>query len=1143
MRGRSMNGRWRRAAQRALVGCALLALSGSVTVTVASPGGGQPGDPALVPVAQAEGRSAGGATWVTLLTGDRVLMAEVGGDLDVMTVDPGPGRDGVGFHRYEGADGEHVVPLDAAPLLGRDQLDERLFAVSALVEAGYDDRSRPDLPLIVAAAGDAPVDAAAARTRLTTAGATPTDELPSIGAVAVQAPKARAGELWEQVTRGTAPASRAGEEGAGAEPGTGTGTDPELAPELTRIWLDGPVRPTLDESVPQIGAPAAHAAGHTGAGAVVAVLDTGIDEAHPDLADAIVGAQDFTGLGTGPAGAHDGHGHGTHVASIVTGSGAASGGRYAGVAPDAGLLVGKVLTDQGFGLESWLIEGMEWAAAQGAPVVNMSLGSDIGDGTGVVDQAVDSLTATSGTLFVVAAGNTGPRAQTVTSPGTADAALTVGAVDDADQVTDTSARGPRWNRPAIKPDLTAPGVGIVAARARGTQRGEPVDDSYTRLSGTSMATPHVAGAAAILAAQHPDWRAEQLRGVLTGSAAPQDGQTVYDQGAGRLDVARADTQPVWATPGSIDHGTAAWPHDDDQPTATPVTVRNGGTTPVTLDLTADVSGPTGAAAPAGMVTLSADQVTVPAGGEATVVVTTSTAVPGPDGLYQGRITARDGTGRVAVHVPLAVAREVESYDVTLQVLDRAGTPTRWYDLGLTDVDAPERRTHRPYGPSGTATVRLPRGTYYLDAALADADTGWSPSVYMVEPSLEVNADATITLDGRQARPVGATVDRPDAAVARTNLLAERQTASGPMLTSFYGDALYARPSDTAAPAGELTFEVEVLLARPDGAGGFAGSPYLDHVQWSRERRIPRRLVPHVPDDELAVVRSRHAAASSAVTTALRDGVVTFPLPGRLVERYTPGVLWPRHLDTSSETGWTSQWAVVRSFELGQRHRERWNGAVFGPPDPGVPAVFGAQLIRSADMICAWVPLFSDQAGHFSFSMTDSSSLTLSRDGQQYGGVPDPCGTLFMGVPAEEATYRLEADATRRVFDLSTRVTAAWTFRSATTADLEPLPLLGVRFLPRLDDHNRAPSGQDFSFPVRLGRQPGPAYGTVDELTVDVSYDDGQTWQPVALSGTGDERTATVTHPAGPGFVSLRARARDTAGNALDQTIIRAYGLR
>lgn len=185
------------------------------------------------------------------------------------------------------------------------------------------------------------------------------------------------------------------------------------------------------------------------------------------------------------------------MASTVAGSGAASGGQRRGVAPGAELMNGKVLDNFGNGQESWVIAGMEWAATNGADVISMSLQAGVTDGTDPVSQAVNQLTEANGVLFTIAAGNFGSARETVTAPGAANQALTVGAVDKSDVLAGFSGRGPRAGDFAIKPDITAPGVDIIAARAAGTSLGTPVDDSYTMLSGTSMATPHVAGAAAI----------------------------------------------------------------------------------------------------------------------------------------------------------------------------------------------------------------------------------------------------------------------------------------------------------------------------------------------------------------------------------------------------------------------------------------------------------------------------------------------------------------------------------------------------------------------------------------------------------------------------------------------------------------------
>jgi hypothetical protein len=101
----------------------------------------------------------------------------------------------------------------------------------------------------------------------------------------------------------------------------------------------------------------------------------------------------------------------------------------------------------------------------------------------------------------------------------------------------------------------------------------------------------------------------------------------------------------------------------------------------------------------------------------------------------------------------------------------------------------------------------------------------------------------------------------------------------------------------------------------------------------------------------------------------------------------------------------------------------------------------------------------------------------------------------------------------------------------------------VRFAPRLDDHNRAPAGRPFPVPLSLQRQQAAGHGTVTGVSVQFSLDDGRTWRPARVTGTGLHRTALVGHPrAGGGFVSLRAAATDSAGNKVEETVIRAYAL-
>ena len=170
---------------------------------------------------------------------------------------------------------------------------------------------------------------------------------------------------------------------------------------------------------------------------------------------------------------------------------------YRGVAPGASLLIGKVCTGNGLCDLSSVLAAMEWASTEEhAEVVNRSMGGQDQPGDDPIEQTINRLTDQNGTLFVLGSGNNGQgRQQTVASPSTAEAALSVGAVDGNDVVSPFSGRGPRFGDHAIKPDLTAPGVGIVAARSKDGTLGTPGELRMPG-TGTSMSSPHVAGAAA-----------------------------------------------------------------------------------------------------------------------------------------------------------------------------------------------------------------------------------------------------------------------------------------------------------------------------------------------------------------------------------------------------------------------------------------------------------------------------------------------------------------------------------------------------------------------------------------------------------------------------------------------------------------------
>lgn len=311
--------------------------------------------------------------------------------------------------------------------------------------------------------------------------------------------------------------------------------------DVEMIWYDEPVHTMLDVSVPLIGAPSVWQAGITGKGIKVGIVDTGIDPDHPDFAGRIVQMKDFTGQGP-----NDNHGHGSHVAGIVGGSGAASGGKYKGVAPECVYYTAKVLRGDGSGSTSDVMAGVEWAVQQGVQVINLSLGSDGAcDGTDALSVTCDAA-MDRGVAVCIAGGNAGPGASTVGSPGCAKKVITIGATTKSDQVADFSSRGPTSDN-RIKPDLCFPGGSIISCRASGTSMGTPVDASYTQASGTSMATPHAAGACALLLQAKPGLTPQQIKDILM-STAKNLNLDPNTQGEGRAQVLLAYQQALGITP-------------------------------------------------------------------------------------------------------------------------------------------------------------------------------------------------------------------------------------------------------------------------------------------------------------------------------------------------------------------------------------------------------------------------------------------------------------------------------------------------------------------------------------------------------------------------------------------------------------------
>lgn len=732
---------------------------------------------------------------ITLITGDvvKVKMIEDGKRaIDVEPADPN-----AGVQMYTIGEDSYVIPDSAIPYLAADKLDQDLFNVTKLIKDGYGDKSLSSLPVIVeytkSTASSVQTKkeytestASSVQTKKAPKGAKKVRVLESINGAALATSKKEAETFWKDITH---------------EASQNPNSKSVLFDEgIEKIWLDGRVEATLDQSVPQIGAPTAWESGFTGKGVKVAVLDSGIDPNHPDLANQIEEVKSFVPGET----VDDFHGHGTHVASTVLGTGAASDGKYKGVAPEARLLVGKVLDKGGRGFDSWILDGMEWAA-HNAKIVSMSLGGGKSDGTDPMSQAVNNLSEETGALFVIAAGNDGAEGA-IGSPGAADAALTIGAVDKADKIAPYSSRGPRLGDGGLKPDLSAPGTGIVAARSGLSRLGS---GSYLSMSGTSMATPHVAGAAAILLQKHPEWNGTQLKEALMNTSKRLD-YSPYYIGTGRLDVPAALNSTVRAT-GSLSFGFLQWPYNHAQPIQKTVTYTNDSDSAVTLDLQAEFKSTKGDAVPKGMLTISESKITVPANGTKTITVTVDPKL-GNWGRYEGHLTATDSEGKQVAHTSMGIEKEDEKYPLTFNAKDFNGEQ-KYARVGIVG----ENMEPTFIDVYGTKTIRVSPGTYSAMAFLAvGGGTDDVSQVLVGNPEFKVDGPQTVELDARNAKEISAEVPKKTESKFRRvqyhRIIGDNEMTASYMV-GFNVNKIYAVPTEEVK-TGEFEFLTRWHLIKP-----------------------------------------------------------------------------------------------------------------------------------------------------------------------------------------------------------------------------------------------------------------------------------------------------------------------------------------
>ncbi|MDE5413999.1 S8 family peptidase [Alkalihalobacterium chitinilyticum] len=284
----------------------------------------------------------------------------------------------------------------------------------------------------------------------------------------------------------------------------------EKNPNIAYIEKDEEVKisQTTPWGIGHIQAPTVHSWGNRGNGVKVAVLDTGI-ATHEDLR--ISGGASF--ISSEPS-YQDYNGHGTHVAGTIAGLNNSYG--VIGVAPSANIYAVKVLDRNGSGALSSIIQGIEWSVSQNMDIVNMSLGTSSGSTS--LRQAVDNA-YNRGLLLIAAAGNTGTSG--IMFPAAYNSVMAVGAVDSNNNRASFSTYGSQM-------EIVAPGVSVLSTYT---------SNRYVSLNGTSMATPHVAGVAALVKAQYPWASNGQIRQRLRDTATPLGNSSFY--GSGLVNAVRA----------------------------------------------------------------------------------------------------------------------------------------------------------------------------------------------------------------------------------------------------------------------------------------------------------------------------------------------------------------------------------------------------------------------------------------------------------------------------------------------------------------------------------------------------------------------------------------------------------------------------
>lgn len=1122
---------------------------------------------------------------ITLITGDVLVVTPQDNGRFGVVINAAPrSTSQVVFQTItDSKEGTFVIPSDVRVLLP-NILDPTFFNINYLVSHHLTDDQTPNVNAIVQYASDAPMNDHWGPSVISSS------YLSSIHSQTITIPKKHAADFGKILLDPNAAHSLAG---------------------IQKIWLDRVFTASDDQSGPLIGAVyARNVLGYNGSGIKIAIIDTGIDNTHPDFffphgsSKIIINADyECSGQAFDPSicdgTTHDLFGHGTHVAGIAAGTGAASSGLYIGIAPGAMLMNVKALNRLGFGYDSWIIPAMQ-AAANGingtkADVISMSLGDGITDGTDPLSQAVNSLSASTGVVFVIAAGNSGSGEVTVAAPGAATAAITAAASTKFEPVSIAyfSSRGPRSGDFNIKPDITAPGVDIISTcSSTATVLTCPSGSRYLTLSGTSMATPHVSGSVALLLqaarASGVTLTPAQVKNLIQDSSRilqPATGQPdvdIYQQGAGLVRIDRAITSNITFTPAEMSFGLV--PFNTTSTLTRTFQITNRGRTSQTLylnwtmyDVPSNLSPASTGASFTSLVSLDKTSLTLSSGASANVTLTINAPGAPSQKLYSffsGRIVTTITTGEKE-HAIFGFTKEGPRQTLKITGIMANGSPaaSQYYSIFDANDSLGLASFFHTLDSNGQANLRVPPSNYNI---IMDIIFPGGLLDYYRITATEVRVAATpvsVVLDARTAGPV------------TLNLQANPKATNGPAQTS---TLMYFRPDGSSIGEINLLLGANWDLFATNNDTAHLGTLW-SHDRWERDL-TPSETSPVYYD--LTLTRKQqgpvvHTVTNStlAATTGIDNTRLYADLQGRkLLGRFDFPTAFPLFFGITADHPINA--SIIQQYYL-QANQDLYWPIYF--PDSCFASCNGFFLFSSAYYTNyfgillpgkIWAPgetliePWTQQPVHPTVTGATRSGNTLLLSGFE---VVDNFGHPGLGINYRGANFTLQVyvngisslatnffpnvaiglpstgTATVKIV-MNMNPDPAWaslarTTQTNVTFTTSPnsqgaLPLPNPRYaISSLDIFNKIPrdgNATKLTFTIPLTTPTGALFNATS-ASVMYSTDDGTTWLKMVTFISPGLLTpkATVSTTTPTTYVSLLVHAQSADGTVLDQKIIRA----